>query len=99
MPDPDEASKSREQEDEILEQWCARLIQALDVEELDVDIKAILALAGRAAHGVLRPAAPLTTFVVGYAAGRAVAAADSPNEAAANATETANRLCREVDNA
>lgn len=97
MHDRDETPKSREQEDEILEQWCARLIQALDVEELDVDIKAILALAGRAAHGVLRPAAPLTTFVVGYAAGRAATGANSPNQAAANATETANRLCREAD--
>ncbi len=97
MNDSDSTPKSREQEDEILEQWCARVIRALDVEELDVDIKEVLALAGRAAHGVLRPAAPLTTFIVGYAAGRAATGAKSPNVAAANATETANRLCREVN--
>ena len=38
----------------------------LDLEE---EIEAILELARDAAHGVERPAAPLTTFLVGYAAG------------------------------
>lgn len=36
--------------------------------ELEVDISEMLDLARDAAHGVARPAAPLTTFLVGYAA-------------------------------
>ena len=39
--------------------------------DLDVDTAALLDLARDAAHGVARPAAPLTTFLVGYAAARA----------------------------
>ena len=39
--------------------------------DLDPDIALILDLARDAAHGVARPAAPLTTFLVGYAAGTA----------------------------
>jgi molybdopterin-guanine dinucleotide biosynthesis protein A len=73
---------SREEEDALLEQWSARLVEALAVEGLDVDIKSILGLAGRAAHSVLRPAAPLTTFIVGYAAGLSVGAGQTTSEAA-----------------
>lgn len=37
---------------------------------LTVDVEVVLDLAGDAAHGVVRPAAPLTTFLVGVAVGR-----------------------------
>ena len=36
-----------------------------------MDVNEILALAGVAAHSVVRPAAPLTTFIAGFAAGLA----------------------------
>ncbi len=36
-----------------------------------VDVAAILDLARDAAHSIARPAAPLTTFLLGYAAARA----------------------------
>jgi len=39
--------------------------------EVTLDVTALLDLARVAAHGVTRPAAPLTTFLAGYAAGRA----------------------------
>ena len=55
--------------DAVLREWTARLVEALDLDPAVVDIDEILALAGEAAHGVVRPAAPLTTFLVGYAAG------------------------------
>ncbi len=53
--------------------WAADLADALEVPREVVDVDALLALAGRAAHGVIRPAAPLTTFLVGYAAGKRAA--------------------------
>lgn len=56
-----------------LTRWCARLATALDLHGVEVDIDAVLALAGTAAHAVMRPAAPLTTYLVGYAAGLAAA--------------------------
>jgi hypothetical protein len=53
--------------------WAADLADALEVPREVVDVDVLLALAGRAAHGVVRPAAPLTTFLVGYAAGQRAA--------------------------
>lgn len=47
--------------------WTRDLSEALDLD-LEMDIVAVLDLARDAAHGVERPAAPLTTFLVGYAA-------------------------------
>jgi len=52
-----------------LDDWVAALAVELGVE-LDVDVRGLLDLARVAAHSVDRPAAPLTTFLVGYAAGR-----------------------------
>lgn len=53
----------------MLEDWVAAVKDELDVE-LDVDIRQLLDVARVAAHSVDRPAAPLTTFLLGYAAGR-----------------------------
>lgn len=58
-------------QDETLEDWCRALLQALELEDVEVDVNAVLALAGVAAHSVVRPAAPLTTFIAGFAAGLA----------------------------
>lgn len=52
-----------------IEDWVTALASELGVE-LDVDVRGLLDLARVAAHSVDRPAAPLTTFVVGYAAGQ-----------------------------
>ena len=57
--------------------WNEQLSTALglDIDELEID--AILDVARDAAHEIERPAAPLTTFLVGYAAGiRGGSAAD-----------------------
>ena len=48
--------------------WTQSLGTALGLD-LEVDIDSVLDLARDAAHSVERPAAPLTTFLVGYAAG------------------------------
>jgi hypothetical protein len=58
-------------QDETLEDWCRALLQALELEDVEIDIDEVLGLAGVAAHAVVRPAAPLTTFIAGFAAGLA----------------------------
>ncbi|MER6050811.1 molybdenum cofactor guanylyltransferase [Streptomyces sp. BHT-5-2] len=53
----------------VLDEWITAVKAELGID-LDVDTAALLDLARDAAHGVARPAAPLTTFLIGYAAGR-----------------------------
>jgi hypothetical protein len=50
-----------------LGEWTDELCAALGIE-VEVEIDAILDLARDAAHLIDRPAAPITTFLVGYAA-------------------------------
>ncbi|MEO5919922.1 MAG: DUF6457 domain-containing protein [Pseudolysinimonas sp.] len=57
-------------DDTELARWAKELAEALGLETADIpDIPMILDLARDAAHNVMRPAAPLTTFLVGYAVG------------------------------
>lgn len=78
----------------VLDEWISAVKDELGIE-LDVDTGLLLDLARDAAHGVARPAAPLTTFLVGYAAARAAegggpeAVADAARKAAALATRWA----------
>jgi Domain of unknown function (DUF6457) len=51
-----------------LDDWSRRLIEALGLELDSVDIDLILDVARDSAHAITRPAAPVTTFLVGYAA-------------------------------
>ena len=51
-----------------LHDWIDELCDALDIEA-EVDEALILDLAKSAAHNVTRPAAPITTYLLGYAAG------------------------------
>ncbi len=74
----------------VLDEWITAVKDELGFE-LDVDITVLLDLARDAAHGVARPAAPLTTFLVGYAAGRAAAGGGGP-EAVAEASRKATAL-------
>ena len=78
--------------EERLADWNAQLSSALDVPPADVD--AILGLAGVVAHEVVRPAAPLSTFLVGYAAGSMVASGMSPDDAFARASLIARDLAQ-----
>jgi Domain of unknown function (DUF6457) len=66
----------------ILQAWCAALVARLELGGVEVDVDAVLGLAGEVAHAVIRPAAPLTAFVVGYAAGRAVESGAATDESA-----------------
>src|SRR3954462_13213610 len=53
----------------MLDDWVTKLSQDLGVKPDDVAISEILDLARDAAAAVARPAAPITTFIVGYTAG------------------------------
>jgi hypothetical protein len=54
----------------VLEEWLRTLCQSLGVDEQLVDRDLVLDLTKDVAHNVARPAAPLTAFVVGLAAGQ-----------------------------
>ena len=53
-----------------LQEWTDEVSAALALES-STDIDLMLEIAREAAHAIERPAAPLTTFLVGLAAGRA----------------------------
>jgi hypothetical protein len=74
-----------------LEQWVAELAVELGAPELaELDVGLVLDLARDAAHGIARPAAPLTTFLVGFAAARAGGSRDEIRRLA----DVASRLAR-----
>ncbi|HRN29077.1 MAG TPA: DUF6457 domain-containing protein [Terrimesophilobacter sp.] len=72
-----------------IDDWAATVSEALGHAELPLEVDDILDLAGVAARNVVRPAAPLTTFIAGYAAGHAAAGGTGPAAAMAQAIETA----------
>lgn len=76
-----------------LDAWVHELSTALGVDPAATDVRLLLDIARDAAHGVARPAAPLTTFLVGLAAGRRGGHADDVTEAAT----AAQRLLAERD--
>lgn len=74
-----------------LQDWITRVAAELGVDGSAVDVGLLLDVARDAAHGVARPAAPLTTFLVGLAAGLSGGSAEAVRAAAA----TAQRLALE----
>lgn len=57
-------------DESALADWAATLAADLGIEQ-QLDVDTVLKLAADAAHGVMRPAAPVTTFLVGLAIGQA----------------------------
>ncbi|WP_136707439.1 NTP transferase domain-containing protein [Agromyces sp. H66] len=57
------------QSPETLDRWLAALATELGIDPASVPVGVVLDLARDVAHGVARPAAPLSTFVVGLAVG------------------------------
>ncbi|MFI1832301.1 NTP transferase domain-containing protein [Streptomyces olivaceoviridis] len=74
----------------VLDEWISAVKDELGIE-LDVDTGVLLDLARDAAHGVARPAAPLTTFLVGYAAAQGKGGPEAVAEAARKAAALALR--------
>ncbi|GGC78434.1 hypothetical protein GCM10011512_01260 [Tersicoccus solisilvae] len=89
---------SEREKDEILQDWVTRLAEQLGVPLDQVPVDDILALAGVAAHRVIRPAAPLTTYIVGFAAGLAAAGGrtDRPGPVMGVYDDAARRLAEKV---
>ena len=75
-----------------LSDWLTQLSAELGTDDVELDhktIKVLLDLARDAAHGVERPAAPLSTFLVGVAVGR--------GQTVTGATASATSLLRPDD--
>ncbi len=91
------AARARIRDDgNVLDEWIAAVKAELGIE-LDVDTAALLDLARDAAHGVARPAAPLTTFLVGYAAAQQGGGAEALAEATRKASALATRWAEEPE--
>ncbi|MDI2131930.1 NTP transferase domain-containing protein [Yinghuangia seranimata] len=56
--------------EDVLEDWIEAVKAELGID-LDVDVAGLLDMTKVAAHNIVRPAAPLTAFLVGYAAAQA----------------------------
>lgn len=80
----------------VLDEWISAAKDELGID-LDVDTGVLLDLARDAAHGVARPAAPLTTFLVGYAAAQAGGGPEAVAEATRKAVALALRWAEEAD--
>lgn len=75
---------------ETLSAWASKVAADLKIDPPKADqIGQLLGVAGVAAHEVLRPAAPITTFLIGYAL-----AAD-PSLSLESAVATVTRLAKE----
>ena len=74
---------------EALDEWTRAVCDDLGLDADDIDIALILDLARDVAHGVARPAAPLTAFLVGLAA----AQSDDP-DAASDAADRVTELAK-----
>jgi hypothetical protein len=67
-----------------IDDWVAAVKDALGISD-EADVSLILDVARDAAHNVARPAAPVTTFLLGLAVGRGT----DPEAGAATVTELA----------
>jgi hypothetical protein len=75
-----------------LDEWMSKVCAELDIPVDVIDRDLLLDLAGDAAHSVARPAAPLTTFLVGVAVGQG----QPLSQAAARVRELASAWAQEV---
>jgi hypothetical protein len=72
---------------EALDAWAAQVAERLGLAPEDLPISAVLDLAGVVARGVARPAAPLSAFAAGLAAGRAGGSSADVRHAIAEITD------------
>ena len=85
-------SVSDEEFERLLADWADRVRAELGVPDAPLDIQQVLGVAGVAAHAVMRPAAPITTYLAGYAAGVAAAGGADAEAAARDALDRVRRL-------
>jgi hypothetical protein len=72
-----------------LDDWLTAVATELGIPAPDqAEVHAVLDLARDAAHGVARPAAPLTTFLVGVAVGRGATLTEAAQQVTALVPKT-----------
>lgn len=82
----------------VLNDWIAEAKTELGID-LEVDVPGLLDMTKDVAHGVARPAAPLTAFLVGYAAAQAGGGAEAVAEANRKVAALARRWAADQSNA
>src|SRR5690606_32792892 len=65
MPDQDHRDPGARVPPEALEEWVTALAERLGLDAASIPTAVLLDVARDVAHGVARPAAPLSTFLVG----------------------------------
>ena len=70
-----------------MEEWTAAVCADLGLDPAAADVTIVLDLARDAAHGVARPAAPLTTYLVGVAVGLGMTLPDAARRISALALD------------
>ena len=85
-------SVSDDEFDRVLADWADRVRSELGIADAPLDIQQVLGVAGVAAHAIMRPAAPITTYLAGYAAGLAAAGGADAETAARDALDRVRRL-------
>lgn len=68
--------KRSETVDQVTQMWLTRVGEIIDMDRALVPVNELLYLTRDVAHGVERKSAPLTTFMLGYAAGKSELSAD-----------------------
>jgi hypothetical protein len=71
----------------VLEEWTALVCRELGIDPARLDRDAVLDLTKDVAHGVARPAAPLTAYLLGVAQGAGTAPADAAGRISALARD------------
>ncbi|WP_255770844.1 DUF6457 domain-containing protein [Pseudarthrobacter sulfonivorans] len=79
---------TNDDEARILDQWTHKLTQALQILDLKLDQELILELARKSADSVTHAAAPITAFLVGYAAALEAGTGSAGSKTASTASIT-----------
>ncbi|MFJ7748512.1 DUF6457 domain-containing protein [Arthrobacter sp. NPDC097144] len=86
-------STNPDTEERTLSEWSRRLTQALQILDLEVDHKTLVELADKSSRTVGNNAGPISTFLVGYAAGLSkTSGRKAADEAVQTAVETVSTL-------
>ena len=75
--------------------WASQVEDVLGLDGTHVDLDAVLGVAGLAARAAVRPAAPVTTYLVGYATGLAVSRGVPHTDAFADAIAAVRTLAHQ----
>ncbi len=83
----------------VLEEWTALVCRELGIDPARLDRDAVLDLTKDVPHGVARPAAPLTAYLLGVAQGAGTAPADAAGRLSALASDWDRTTAKAGDDA